>query len=79
MQKRYNPPEPVRNVEDDAAEARDVEVTTLPVAPENIEVTSVAHKSTQGKRKSKSRQPSAEQIELLNKMFTDDEDESKAY
>jgi hypothetical protein len=79
MQKRYNPPEPDRNVEDDTVEARVVEVATLPVAPENIEVTPVARKSTQGKRQSKSHQASAEQLELLNRTFTDDEDQAKVY
>ena len=79
MQRRYNPPEPVPNVEDTTVEAQVVEVATLPVAPENIEVTPVARKSKQGKRQHISHQPSAEQLELLNKTFTDDEDESKAY
>jgi hypothetical protein len=79
MQRRYNPPDPVPNVEDITVEAQAVEVATLPVAPENIEVTPVPRKSKQGKRQPKSHQPSAEQLELLNKIFTDDEDESKTY
>jgi hypothetical protein len=78
LQKRYNPPKPTPVVEDVTVDSRELFVTA-PVAPENIDVTPVARKASARKRQSKSHEASREQLELVHKIFTDDEDESKAY